>query len=136
MGHWRDDAACIGIPTEMFFNDGHYGNGTDRESMMAKQVCFNCPVQEQCLADALHFERDLGKNQRAGIWGGYGPRQRHLMNKKMKLADDSLCKNGHVMDDANVYTNPGGYVQCRKCKNIQRNSWKLRVKNRRQNRVS
>jgi hypothetical protein len=65
-----------------------------------------------------------------------GPRQRYLLAKKDQKQDGGLCRNGHLMDEENVYLNPGGYAQCRKCKTFQRNSWKLRVRNQRQNRVS
>jgi hypothetical protein len=128
---WRDDAECISIPIEMFFNEGHYGNGNDHESLMVKKICSTCLVTDECLDAALQYERTLGKNHRAGIWGGLGPRERYILWQKIRPADDNLCKNGHVMDDENAYENPGGYVQCRQCKEIQKNLWKLRKREQR-----
>ena len=136
MADWRDDAECISITTEMFFNDGHYGNGTDHESLMVKKFCSTCVVKDECLAAAFHYERDMGKNERAGIWGGLGPRERYMAWKKLRPAENHLCKNGHAMDGDNAYDNPGGYVQCRKCKDIQRNLWKLRKRRQREQTAS
>jgi hypothetical protein len=124
VAHWRDEAECISVPTEMFFREGHYGNGNDRQSKMVKEICFSCNVREQCLAEALHHERNVHRTERAGIWGGLGPGERYRLWKKMKPLNEGLCKNGHVMDEDNIYQNPDGYVQCRKCKSIRRKQWK------------
>lgn len=125
MADWTEDAACIGIPTNMFFAEKEYGhNGNDHESKMVKEVCEGCPVKAECLAAALHYERNMGKNERAGIWGGLGPRARFFMWQQIKPSDEGLCKNGHVLDERNAYHNPGGYIQCRKCKGAHNKSWR------------
>jgi len=124
VSHWRDEAECISVPTEMFFREGRHGNGNDRESMMVKKICSGCNVREQCLAEALHLERNVHRSERAGIWGGLGPGERYRLWKKMKPSNDGFCKEGHALDEENIYQNPSGYVQCRKCKQIRRKMWK------------
>ena len=127
MADWQDQAACVTIPTEMFFNEGHYGNGNDHESIMVKKFCNECPVKDECLAAAFHYERNMGKDDRAGIWGGLGPRQRWIAWKKIVAQKDVRhCRNGHEMTESNTYFNPAGYTQCRACKDRQRETWKMR----------
>lgn len=120
MPGWRDDAACTSVPTEMFYTDGAPGQCHQREYNMAKQICFGCPVKEDCLAEAMQLERNSSRSDRAGIWGGLGPRERHNMWKKIKTTDEAFCKEGHAMDKENVYRNPSGSAYCRKCRAIWR----------------
>ena len=123
MGDWRDDAGCVGVPTEMFFREGHH-NGKDRQSMTVKAICFACPVREECLADALHHERNVHRSERAGIWGGLGPGERYRLWKKIKPLNDGLCKEGHVMNEENIYQSPSGDVYCRQCRRMRREQYR------------
>jgi WhiB family redox-sensing transcriptional regulator len=119
---WRDEAECIGVPTEMFFWVG--GNGKDRQSTAAKKICSGCDVREQCLAEAMDFERNVHRAERAGIWGGLGPGERYRLWNKIKPTASRHCKRGHLMDEANIYESPSGDVYCRECRRIRRNEWK------------
>jgi hypothetical protein len=62
---WREQAACRGADTSMFFPE----RGEDAEA--AKAVCSTCPVREECLAEHL-FEP-------LGIWGGHSERERRVL---------------------------------------------------------
>lgn len=49
----------------LFFHpDGERGHARRRRQQLAKQVCAECPVAEQCLAYSLAFEEAFG------TWGG------------------------------------------------------------------
>lgn len=52
-------AACYGIPTDMFFPRG------DEQALLAaaKRVCRNCPIADACLQYAV-------ANHMQGVWGG------------------------------------------------------------------
>lgn len=55
---WRDEAACLNYPREVFFN----GRKVDR----AKAICASCSVRASCLTFALNnYVRGEG-----GIFGG------------------------------------------------------------------
>jgi WhiB family redox-sensing transcriptional regulator len=68
---WADDAACLGMPTEMFFVEG---TQDDRSSIqryrLAKAVCAHCPVMIECARYAL------ARPEVYGVWGGMSPRER------------------------------------------------------------
>lgn len=57
---WREDAACRGLDTEMFFP----GPGEPELINTAYRVCGRCPVKDECRAEAEKFDT------RHGIWGG------------------------------------------------------------------
>lgn len=61
---WRDRAACIGAPQELFFGD-HGCSYTE-----GRALCARCPVSNECLDYAVETW------QPAGLWGGTLPRQR------------------------------------------------------------
>lgn len=63
---WRDDAACLGLPTDAWFppKDG------PTDTAVALRICAGCPVAPACLQDALDHD------DAHGIWGGLAPHQR------------------------------------------------------------
>lgn len=63
-GPWRKDAACGGMPSEVFFPE----RGQTTEA--AKKVCRRCPVRLECLEFAL------STHERHGVWGGMALRER------------------------------------------------------------
>lgn len=78
---WAEKAACIGIPTDMFFLELEEG-ATDEEKAdyrdtvkSVKKICAGCPVKAECLDAALE------NDERAGIWGGKTPQQRIRMRR-------------------------------------------------------
>src|SRR6478752_5381634 len=67
--HWSDFAACKGSrPDELFVR----GAAQNR----AKQVCGQCPVRTECLAEALD------NNIEWGVWGGMTERERRALLRR------------------------------------------------------
>lgn len=56
---WRDDAACLGEPTEWWYPD----NG-DRPDSRAVYLCSVCPVADDCDTEAVT------RPERHGWWAG------------------------------------------------------------------
>jgi hypothetical protein len=61
---WRDDAACKGHDTAIFYPD--VGQSADR----ARAICDSCPVALDCSTEATL----VGE---LGVWGGQTERERH-----------------------------------------------------------
>lgn len=76
--YWMDDAACIGVPTEVFFADGFGGDRKEIERD-AKKLCRSCPVRHECLSFALK------NGEHHGIWGGKNPAERHRIRKNERI---------------------------------------------------
>ncbi len=72
---WRQDAACNGINSEIFFP----ASEDDEASIaQAKAVCAECPVREACL------QYSLATNQAAGVWGGLDAGDRRRMRRRIR----------------------------------------------------
>ena len=70
---WREEAACSGLDTNLFFPAAE----EDQVLLaMARQVCATCPVQEACLAYAVE------SRQTVGIWGGATTRERRRLRRR------------------------------------------------------
>lgn len=65
--HWESQGACKGQDPKLFFPD----RGVS--SSVAKAICKECPVKQECLDFALTHNIDFG------IWGGTSARQRGKM---------------------------------------------------------
>jgi WhiB family redox-sensing transcriptional regulator len=70
---WMRKAACarVGFPEWWFPGE----RGTDSNALVAKQICYTCPVRQQCLEFAI-------KNREYGIWGGLTETERHPPRKR------------------------------------------------------
>ena len=69
---WRQDAACAGADTDIFFSNSE----DDELNAEAKSICAACPVADLCLQYAL------STNQTEGVWGGMtGPERRRLRRR-------------------------------------------------------
>lgn len=68
---WQDFALCRGVNPDLFFPEK--GDST----AAAKDLCFQCPVQQPCLYYALV------NNQRHGVWGGMSEYERRTVRRKM-----------------------------------------------------
>lgn len=80
---WRQQAACAGTETDMFFPPhGMRGQARDKWIADAKKVCAQCVVRLECAAYAAEFP------ERYGIWGGVTEEERgygsHSERKKGK----------------------------------------------------
>jgi WhiB family redox-sensing transcriptional regulator len=73
-GHWYEQAACLGRPTDDFYPaDNERGPRRRRREAMAKQVCARCAVIVQCLRWALETREPHG------VWGGLSADEREAM---------------------------------------------------------
>lgn len=64
---WRPLAACAGINPDLFFPR------RGESAAAAVATCRTCPVQAECLTDALN------NGEKVGIWGGMSERQRRIL---------------------------------------------------------
>lgn len=68
---WRDQALCAQADPEAFFPD------KAGSTAAAKAVCRRCPVQRDCLEEALTAPHEHG------IWGGLSARQRRPVRRQL-----------------------------------------------------
>jgi WhiB family redox-sensing transcriptional regulator len=69
---WREDAACRGADTDLFFP------ATEEEAGPAKAICALCPVREECLEFALQTR------QEDGVWGGMTETERRRLRRRLR----------------------------------------------------
>lgn len=63
---WRLEASCRGLSITHFFPE----DGPEKPSPFVKQLCAECPVQSDCLAEAV------ARPGTEGIWGGQSTKKR------------------------------------------------------------
>lgn len=116
--NWTDDAACIGLDTELFFVDR--GQGSTSEMHTIFKMCKKCPVKDECLEEAMRIEKHYGT--RHGIWGGKTPTERNLIARDRLIDKTGMChRNLHVMDEANTGRIAGKEWRfCRACQKQRR----------------
>lgn len=72
---WMDNAACTEVAPDLFFADA-----TDLvNTKLAKKVCVECPVKDQCLQYALENRMEFG------VWGGLTVLERRSLLRKIKV---------------------------------------------------
>jgi len=80
--YWRDDAACAGMDTAIFFpissGDPRVAEATRLSVRVAKAICNECPVIDACLQEAIR----LGDVH--GIFGGMTGNERSALGKTRK----------------------------------------------------
>jgi WhiB family redox-sensing transcriptional regulator len=76
---WRALARCNGEPTQLFFPDP---GDRQQDYTLAKSICYDCPVKQQCLDYALS-----GEHGAHGCWGGTSPRDRKLIRRRRKMGE-------------------------------------------------
>lgn len=79
--HWREDARCLNVDTEIFFPSGR-GIGEERWDA-ARAICALCKVRKPCLELALNVEEH---DDRWGIYGGLSPIERRTLRHKRQAA--------------------------------------------------
>lgn len=72
---WREEAACRGMDTGVFFGGEEVSRQERWSASEAKRVCAGCRVRGECLEFALRTSQPLG------IWGGKTPRERRAMQR-------------------------------------------------------
>lgn len=86
---WATRGACVTMDP-----DGFFVQGADQQAV--KATCLACPVQAECLADALDNRIDFG------VWGGLTERERrrllrrhpHVRNWSAMLRDFAARNQG------------------------------------------
>lgn len=81
---WQERAACTApdVDAEWFFHEGTGGSkdgparGWDAKTTAAKATCERCPVQTECLEDAM------ADASRVGVWGGLTERERRALRRE------------------------------------------------------
>ena len=69
--HWRNRAACQGLPSEWFFPE----RGGEKSYEQGKEVCRMCTVRRPCLELANDF---VSSGDRYGLFGGLTPQERKI----------------------------------------------------------
>ncbi len=76
---WRQQAGCASLDTNMFFPTGLTGSSIEQTNL-AKSVCKDCPVANQCLEFALRTLQDYG------VWGGRTEEERRVIRRSRRAA--------------------------------------------------
>lgn len=64
---WWEQAACAGVPTDLFFPD----RGDRFSAAEARRYCARCPVSVECLYEEVELE-DVGLGPKSKWNGGVG----------------------------------------------------------------
>lgn len=80
---WMAYAAC-----KETFPDAFYPEKGD-PAKLAKKTCARCDVREQCLQYALD------NDERLGIWGGLGSKERSRIQRGLPAKKEHRRENGH-----------------------------------------
>jgi hypothetical protein len=83
---WQAAALCAEVGPEIFFAPDDPDDALLYSSAAARAICAHCPVRADCLEDAMDREGSAARHQRAGIWGGLSPSQRHALAKARRKA--------------------------------------------------
>ena len=77
-GDWGRQAACLGMDVNVFFPIG--GSRTEYAMQVedAKRVCWDCPVQGECLEGALE------SREKYGILGGLTAEERSKLLRRVR----------------------------------------------------
>ena len=75
---WRRQAACLHLPTSLFFPVGR-GARARLQAARAKAVCETCPVETECLDFAL------AANATYGVFGGLSEDERRELRERLGL---------------------------------------------------
>lgn len=67
---WVQDALCATVGGDLFFPEAA------QSATPAKRICAACPVQANCLAEAIE------NNEEWGVWGGTSGRDRQGMRRR------------------------------------------------------
>ena len=88
-----DQALCAekGPDDALWFPHQHKASQAVR---VAKRVCHQCPVMEECLETALQMGPAC-----AGIWGGMTERQRRKLRTKRRRLAQIAEKYGHQLEE-------------------------------------
>jgi WhiB family redox-sensing transcriptional regulator len=77
---WMEEGECLRESPELFYPTEHGRTAEDIKSLkVAKAICHECPVEEECLRYALRHEMEWG------VWGGLSAKERRrILHPKVK----------------------------------------------------
>ncbi len=78
--HWRTEAACSSLDTNLFFPDPDTEDDVLPQIAAAKGICSGCPVRQSCLEFAIRTR------QLDGVWGGHTPEERRSIRRRRQAA--------------------------------------------------
>jgi WhiB family transcriptional regulator, redox-sensing transcriptional regulator len=78
--HWRTEAACSSLDTNLFFPDPDTDQDVLPQIAAAKGICAGCPVRQSCLEFAIRTR------QLDGVWGGHTPEERRSIRRRRQAA--------------------------------------------------
>ncbi|CAB4936567.1 unannotated protein [freshwater metagenome] len=71
---WQDHASCSGHDVMMFYHPGDQrGRTRRRREVVAKSICFGCPVRLDCADYAIRAREPYG------VWGGLTEAEREAI---------------------------------------------------------
>lgn len=79
---WRDRAACIGQPADLFFPPKPR---TAANYKVARAICERCPVRQECSDLVMELET---VDDRWGMFGGLTPSERRRARAAYRKGDD------------------------------------------------
>jgi WhiB family transcriptional regulator, redox-sensing transcriptional regulator len=91
---WRQEAACRDKDPSTWFpaqNERVVARGS---YAVAKRICRECPVRQECLDEALRCERGLAVTLRSGMWGGLLPSERVSLEKVLRQGGNVVLTVG------------------------------------------
>ncbi|MEU1815206.1 WhiB family transcriptional regulator [Streptomyces roseifaciens] len=91
---WRDEAACSGVATAVFFPVTADGVPAAMEAAYAKAFCAVCPVVSACL------EHALTQPENAGVWGGLDEGERAALLRAARRAAEEQRREERENDNA------------------------------------
>ncbi|MFE9382330.1 WhiB family transcriptional regulator [Streptomyces sp. NPDC007025] len=78
---WPEPAPCQDDPDRWFPPGGSHTHAWKTAAAQAMRICHTrCPIQPQCLRDALTAEQGQRAADRHGITGGHTPRERAALD--------------------------------------------------------
>ena len=105
---WRNRAACIKLPNELFFN--HKGNKTsDQNFWKANECCRSCPVKLECLTEAINY------NYETGLFALPERVRRRIKKKNVKDLRTFMRETFKVMDIIDPKFDNNGKLLSKRC---------------------
>ncbi|MFD0638181.1 WhiB family transcriptional regulator [Catenulispora yoronensis] len=91
MWEWQESAACRGIDSARFFSPaGERGEARRQREQIARAICAECPVREECARFALSIGEEYG------IWGGTTDQERIAMLRRPRAGSARSIAAHHV----------------------------------------
>lgn len=109
---WLEHAACRGAPTHLFYP------GLGKSVEPALRVCRRCPVQSECLVDALGdpLIQDIG------VRGGLSQRQRRLLRPHLPVQPGDRRPIAHGTEGGYRAHRRRDEVPCEECAQAARDA--------------